>query len=164
MSHLLSDPLLIGAFIVIGLSLIAMLAIPILPGQFIIWLTALIYALIAGWAVLGWVTFILLTVLMLMAGLLDEVAGWLGAKGGGASWTAIVVGFILGFIGMSLFNFVGAILGAVAGIVYVEYRKNKDWNRSLKAAGGYVAGWLGSLVARFGIAVVMVIIFAFRVL
>lgn len=140
MSHILSDPFLTGAFIVMGLSLIAMLAIPILPGQFIIWLTALIYALIAGWPVLGWGTFILLTVLMLMAGLLDEVAGWLGAKGGGASWTAIVVGFILGFIGMSLFNFVGAILGAVAGIAYVEYRKNKDWNRSLRAAGGYVAG------------------------
>ena len=164
MSHLSSDPYLIGAFVVMGLSLIAMLAIPILPGQFIIWLTALVYGLIAGWSVLGWGTCILLTVLMLIAGLIDEVAGWLGAKGGGASWTAIAVGFILGLIGMLLFELPGAIVGAVAGIAYVEYRKNKDWNHSLKAAGGYVAGLLGSFVVRFGIAVVMVIIFAFRVL
>jgi uncharacterized protein YqgC (DUF456 family) len=164
MSHILSDPFLTGAFIVMGLSLIAMLAVPILPGQFIIWLAALIYGLIAGWPVLGWGTFIILTVLMLIAGLTDEVARWVGARGGGASWTAIAAGFILGAIGMILFEFVGAILGAVVGIAYVEYRKNKDWNRSLKAAGGYVAGWLGSLVIRFGIAVLMVIIFAIRVL
>ena len=101
---------------------------------------------------------------MLIAGLTDEVARWLGAKAGGASWTAIAVGFIFGAIGMILFEFVGAILGAMAGIAYVEYRKNKDWKRSLKAASGYVAGWLGSVVVRFGIAVIMVLIFAFRVL
>jgi hypothetical protein len=109
--------------------------------------------------VLGWGTFITLTVLMLIVGFVDEVAGWLGA-----SWTAIVVGFILGFIGMTVFNLPGAILGAVIGIAYVEYRKNKDWTRSLKAAGGYVAGGLGSFIVRFGIAVIMVVIFTIRVL
>jgi len=164
MDHILSDPLLLGAFIVMGLSLLAMLAIPILPGQFIVWLIALVYALIAGWPVLGWGTFIVLTILMLLAGLVDELAGWLGAKGGGASWKAIAAGFVLGFVGMSLFNLPGAILGALIGIAYVEYRKNKDWNQSFKAAGGYVAGLLGSFIIRFGIAVLIVIIFAFRVL
>ena len=164
MSYLSSDPYLIGAFIMMGLSLIAMLAIPILPGQFVVWATALIYALIKGWSVLGWGTVILLTILMITAGLTDEVARWLGAKGGGASWTAIAVGFGLGAVGMLLFELPGAILGATVGITYVEYRRNKDWKRSLKAAGGYVAGWLGSVMVRFGIAVVMVIIFAFRVL
>lgn len=52
MSHLLSDPLLIGTFVIMGLSVVAMLAVPILPGQFIIWLVALVYGLIAGWPVL----------------------------------------------------------------------------------------------------------------
>lgn len=164
MEQLLSDPFLTGAFVIMGLSLMAMLAIPILPGQVIIWLTALVYGLIAGWSVLGWGTFIALTILMVVAGLTDEVARWVGAKGGGASWTAIVAGFILGAVGMLLLELPGAILGAVIGIAYVEYRRNKDWKSSLKAAGGYVAGWLGSLVIRFGIAVVMVIIFVFRVL
>lgn len=101
---------------------------------------------------------------MLIAGLIDEAAGWLGAKGGGASWTAIAVGFLLGLIGMSFFNLPGAIVGALLGIAYVEYRKNKDWHQSLKAAAGYIAGWLASFVVRFGIAVVMVVIFVYRVL
>ena len=59
MSEILANPILTGAFIVMGLSLIIMLAIPILPGQFIIWLTALIFGLLAGWEILGWGTFIL---------------------------------------------------------------------------------------------------------
>jgi len=164
MSHILSDPFLTSALIVMGLSLIAMLAIPILPGQFIIWLTALVYGLIVGWSVLGWGTFVTLTVLMLIAGLTDEVARWVGARAGGASWKAIAAGIALGLLGMIVFELPGAILGAIIGIAYVEYRGNKDWKRSLKAAGGYVAGWLASFVVRFGIVVLMVIIFMYRVL
>lgn len=162
MGNLLSQPIFSGALILMALSVLAMVAVPILPGQFFIWLIALIYGLISGWSALGWPTFTALTVLMLIAGLMDEVAGWLGAKGGGASWKAILVGFVIGFIGMSLFNFPGAVLGALFGIAWVEYRKDQDWPRSLKAAAGYVAGLLGSFVIRFGIAVVMVILFVLR--
>ncbi len=163
MNQLLTDPLLIGTFIVMGLSLFGMLAIPILPGQFIIWLTTLIYALIAGWSILGWGTFIVLTALMLLAALLDGLAGWFGAKAGGAGWKSILVGFVLAALGMIFFNLPGAIIGALIGIAAVEYRENKDWKQSLKAAGGYIAGFLGSIAIRFFIAALMILIFTVRV-
>jgi uncharacterized protein YqgC (DUF456 family) len=164
MSEILASPTLTGAFIVMGVTLIIMLAVPIVPGQVIIWLTALIFGLLAGWDKLGWGTFILLSVLMIIAGLMDEVGRWLGAKSGGASWSAIVIGLITGFIGMLIFELPGAIIGALSGIAWYEYRKDKDWKRSFKAATGYVVGLLASFVVRFGIAVIMVIIFSIRVL
>jgi uncharacterized protein YqgC (DUF456 family) len=66
-------------------------------------------------------------------------------------------------IGLLLFNAFGALIGAMLGIAGFEYLQNKDWKRSFKAAGGYLGGLLVSLVARFGIGVVMIIIFAWRV-
>lgn len=164
MNEILANPILTVTFIVMGLTLIAMLAIPIVPGQVIIWLAALIFAFLAGWDTLGWGTFILLTVLMVTAGLTNEVGRWFGAKGGGASWSAILIGLLLGFIGMLIFELPGAIIGALLGITWYEYRKDKDWKRSFKAAAGYVAGLLASFAVRFMIAVVMVVIFAVRVL
>jgi uncharacterized protein YqgC (DUF456 family) len=92
MAELGADPIFIGTLIVMGLSLILMVVIPVLPGQFIIWLAALVFGLIVGWAKLGWTTFILLTTLMLLAAIIDEIAGWAGAKTGGASWQGIAIG------------------------------------------------------------------------
>ena len=65
---------------------------------------------------------------------------------------------------MIIFELPGAIIGALLGIAGYEYRKSKDWKHSFKAAAGYVAGLLASFVVRFGIAVIIVIIFVIRVL
>jgi uncharacterized protein YqgC (DUF456 family) len=73
------------------------------------------------------------------------------------------VGFVLAALGMIFFNLPGAIIGALIGIAAVEYRENKDWKQSLKAAGGYIAGFLGSIAIRFFIAALMILIFTVRV-
>ena len=163
MAQVAADPALWITLIVMGLSLILMIVIPILPGQFIIWLAALSFGLVAGWPRLGWGTFLLLTGLMLIAALIDEIAGWLGAKTGGASWPGIAIGFLLGLVGLLLFNAFGALAGAALGIAGYEYHRQKDWRSAFKAAGGYLGGLLLSLAVRFGIGVVMVLIFAWRV-
>lgn len=100
---------------------------------------------------------------LLIAAVIDELAGWVGAKTGGASWPGITIGLTLGLVGLLLFNAVGALMGALLRIAGYEYYRNKDWKRSFKAAGGYLGGLLVSLVARFGIGVVMVIIFTWQV-
>jgi len=146
--------------VVMVVSLVLMVVIPVLPGQFLIWLAALGYGLLAGWEKLGWLLFLLLTAGMLAAAVIDLIAGWMGAKRGGASTRAIVMGFALGVIGLIVFNVFGALVGIFGGIVGYEYLQSKDGRRALKAGVGYLGGLLVSLVARFFIALGMVGLFA----
>ena len=161
---MVSAPMEVTWLMLMGISLIAMLVIPVLPGQFIIWLLAMIYGFLMGWDSLGgWIVF-LLTLLMVLAAVADAVAGWWGAKRGGAGTKAIIVGLVAGFIGLIFLNALGALAGILAGIVLVEYSARKEWKPSFRAAGGYLLGLLVSLVVRFFIAVGMVGVFALRVL
>jgi hypothetical protein len=136
-----------------------------LPGQFIIWLAAVIYGLLAGWENLGWPVFFILTLATLIASIIDLFAGWWGAKRGGASNRAIIAGFAVGLIGLIIFNALGALIGILLGIAGYEYLEDsdRDWQRALKAAGGYLVGLLVSLVVRFFIALGMVIFFVVQV-
>jgi uncharacterized protein YqgC (DUF456 family) len=164
----MTDPTIHGfaiwTLIAMGVTLLFMIIIPILPGQFLIWLEALIFGLLAGWEVLGWGTFGVLTVIMLLAALIDAIAGWWGARRGGASWPAIATGLVVGLIGLVVFNAIGAIIGVLVGIAGYEYWQHKDGNRAWKAAVGYMTGLLVSLVVRVGAAILMIYLFAQRVL
>jgi uncharacterized protein YqgC (DUF456 family) len=156
--------LAIWMLIAMGISLVFMIIIPILPGQFLIWLEALIFGILGGWEVMGGGTFAILTVLMILAAIIDGVAGWWGARRGGASWQAIVAGLIVGFIGLIFFNAIGAILGVLLGIGGYEYWQHKDGSQAWKAAVGYLTGLLVSLVVRVGAAILMIFVFAQKVL
>jgi uncharacterized protein YqgC (DUF456 family) len=154
----------IWTLIAMGISLVFMVIIPILPGQFLIWLEALIFGLLVGWEYLGWGTFTTLTVLMMLAALIDFIAGWWGAKRGGASWPGIVTGLVVGFIGLIIFNAIGAIIGVLIGLGGYEYWQHRDGRRAWRATVGYLAGLLVSLVVRVGVSIIMIFIFAQRVL
>ena len=162
---MVSAPMEITWLMLMGISLLAMIVIPVLPGQFIIWLLAMVYGFLVGWDALGGWVIAILTLLMLLAAAVDAVAGWWGARRGGAGGTAIVVGLVVGFLGLIFLNAPGALLGVLLGIVAVEMLKNgKAWRSAFRAAGGYLLGLLVSLVVRFFIALVMVGVFALRVL
>jgi len=164
MIDLANTSLLTGTLIAMGLSLILMVVVPILPGQFIIWLAALIYGFASGWETLSGGVFFVLTILMVVAAIIDLIAGWIEASTGGASWPAIVLGLVLGLVGLVVFNAIGAIVGSIVGIVGYEYYLDGNWGRSWKAATGYLGGMLVSLVVRFLISVAMVAIFVWQVI
>jgi uncharacterized protein YqgC (DUF456 family) len=155
--------LITATLIAMGLSLILMIVIPVLPGQFLIWLAAVVFGWLAGWEVLGWTTFAILTALMLIGAGIDWVAGWVGARKGGASWPAIAIGLVLGLIGLIIFNAFGAVIGVIIGIAGYEYYRSRDWQRVRNAAGGYLLGQVVSLVARLALSITMVLIFVGRV-
>ena len=153
------DFLLFITLSAMAVSVVLMIVIPILPGQFLIWLAALIFGLLTDWSSLSLGAFFALTALMTIAALIDWIAGWIGARKGGASWPAIIAGLVLGVAGLIFFNALGAVVGVLIGIVGYEYWQDKDWGRSWKAGLGYLGGLLASLVVRLGIAVVMIVIF-----
>jgi uncharacterized protein YqgC (DUF456 family) len=145
--------------------------IPILPGTLIMWGGALAYGLVLGWENLGWWAFGLITFFMILGVVADAVAGHFGAKMGGASWAAIIVGAILGFVlglvaslyGTPILGCFAGLIGAVAGVLWIEYRRNKNWDLALKATKGYIAGSAAGIMAKVTSGVFMFGVFLARV-
>ncbi len=130
--------------------------IPPIPGTVIIWAAATVYGLVLGWEKLGWITFGLLTLFMIVGVVADILAGQFGAKMGGASCLAIaigtVMGFVLGiaasFVGTPIFGCLAGIIGTMGGIVLVERTRHDNWKTALAATKGYVAGTTAGIMAK----------------
>jgi uncharacterized protein YqgC (DUF456 family) len=108
---------------------------------------------------------------MILGVVADAVAGHFGAKMGGASWAAIIVGAILGFVlglvaslyGTPILGCFAGLIGAVAGVLWIEYRRNKNWDLALKATKGYIAGSAAGIMAKVTSGVFMFGVFLARV-
>jgi len=99
----------------------------------------------------------------------DLILSQAGSRLAGASWQAIATGLALGaaaFVLAFIFGGIGAlpaaIIGTLAGIVLVEFRRQRSWREALKAGGGWLAGCLASRAVQFIIAVLMIAIFVWQ--
>lgn len=156
--------------IVLVLTLLAMLVgligivLPIIPGTVVIFVAALIYALIDGFQSVGWPTLVILGLLTIVATTADLWASTVGARIGGASGWSIVVGLAGGLVGFVVFSLPGAIIGAIVGVLLTEIIRVGDWRQAVKAGSGWVLGWVLSTVVQLAIALTMVAIFLWQVL
>jgi uncharacterized protein YqgC (DUF456 family) len=137
--------------------------VPPIPGTLIIWGAAIGYGLVMGWESLGWWTFAIMTVLMLVGVVADFVGGQFGAKIGGASCLAIALGSILGFVLGILGSIVGTpivgclvgLLGTLGGILLVERFRYNDWRSAINATKGFLAGTTAGIMARLTAGILM---------
>lgn len=155
--------------IVLALTLLAMLigligiVLPVIPGTIIIFVAALIYALVEGFQIVGWPTLVVLGLLTIVATTADLWASSVGAKVGGASGWSVLVGLVGGLVGFVVFSLPGAILGAILGVLLTELIRVGDLKQAFKAGGGWVLGWVLATVVQLGIGLVMVAIFVWQV-
>ena len=148
------------ALIVAG---VAGTVLPALPGTLLVLAGIVLGAWIDGFTRVGWPSVTIVTVLAVLAWVLDYVAGLLGARRAGASRQAIVgaalgtvAGLFMGLIGVFFMPLVGAALG--------EYIAQKDHAR---AAHVGIATWLGimaGMVAKVVIAFMMIGVFVVALL
>ena len=146
---------LCAALILVGL---AGTVLPALPGTLLVLSGIVLGAWIDDFTRVSWVTVTAVSVLAVLAWVLDYVAGLLGARKAGASKQAIigaaigtVAGIFMGLVGVLFMPLVGAALG--------EYLAQKDRDRAVKVG---IATWLGimaGLVAKVVIALMMIGIF-----
>lgn len=136
--------------------------LPVIPGTIIIFLVALVYAVLEGFQAIGWPTLVVLGLLTLVATTADLWATAIGAKAGGASGWSVLVGLLGGLAGFIVLSLPGAIIGAVLGVLLTEIVRVGDWKRALKAGSGWAIGWLLSTVLQLGIGLVMVAIFVWQ--
>lgn len=143
------------ALILLGL---AGIVLPALPGTLFVWAGIALGAWIDGFQRVGWFAVGAVTVLAILAFVLDYISAVLGAKRVGASRQAIwgaaigtVAGIFMGIVGV----FVMPLVGAAAG----EYLARREHGRALHVG---VATWLGlmaGMLAKFVLAFVMIGIF-----
>ena len=158
--------------------------VPGLPGVPLIFLSALVYAILTDFEVVGGLVIALLGVFAAIAFVADFAATTYGARRFGASnWGTVggAIGGIVGALAGALFFGIGAlfglILGTIGGVFVGEYLRRRegrpaeegippeaqpgrwDWRRASRAAGGVLIGYMVSVVTQGVLGLLSVIVF-----
>ncbi|HEX6709407.1 MAG TPA: DUF456 domain-containing protein [Rubrobacter sp.] len=173
-------PLLALTLVVMVLGLLGSV-LPGLPGVTLIFLSALVYAIITHFRTVGVAILVLLFVFAAIAFVADFVATSYGARRFGASnWGTAggaiggIVGALIGLFFLGIGSLFGLILGTIAGVFLGEYLRRErqgsdeqsssrsDWRRASRAAGGVFVGYLASAIVQglLGLASVVVFVLA----
>ncbi|OGO29489.1 MAG: hypothetical protein A2136_03990 [Chloroflexi bacterium RBG_16_54_11] len=141
--------------VVMGIGLLGLI-VPIFPGLTIIWLASLGYGVVTSFTTLGWVLFVVLTILFIGGALIDNILMGAKAHREGATWSTLTLGYLAGIIGTIAFPPIGGILAAPLVILLLEYRRQGDFNKALLSLRGLAVGWGLSFVVRLFIGAAMI--------
>jgi uncharacterized protein YqgC (DUF456 family) len=126
---------------------LAGVVLPVLPGALLLLGGAVLVAWAGDFALVGWPTLAVVGVLAVLILAVDWVAGALGARAAGASRWA-VAGASLGLVVGLFFGPPGLLLGPAVGAVALEYWRDPDFERALRAGAGTLVGFLLGSVAK----------------
>jgi uncharacterized protein YqgC (DUF456 family) len=134
---------------------LAGVALPGLPGAPLMVAGVALLAWAGHFATIGWPTVIAAAVIGLVMMAVDFIAGALGARAfGGSKWA--LLGASLGFLVGLFLGLPGILLGPAVGAIALEYAKDPNFERALKAGGGVFVGFLAGTVAKIALAFVLV--------
>ena len=144
--------------IAIVMMAVGLLVIPILPGLVIIWASALGYGIAAGFGVLGWIMFAVITILMLGGSILDNVLMGAQAHKEGAPWWVVLIAMASAIVGSFAIPIpiIGGILAALLVLFLIEWARLKNASKALNSMKGMLIGCGWALVFRFIIGLVMI--------
>jgi hypothetical protein len=142
-------------FVLIGLF---GLIVPLYPGTVIMWLAILVYGIATGFGTLGFVLFILLTLIMLASTLVDNLFMGAGARKEGASWWTILAALAAGVLGTLLFPPLGGLIAAPGAVLLLEYNRTRDWGQAWGSLRGLATGWGLAFIVRFGMGTMMMLL------
>lgn len=144
---------LVITFMLAGLGL---LAVPVLPGLVIIWAAALGYGLYAGFGILGWIMFGLITILMIGGSFVDNLLMAASSRKEGASWISIGLALLAAVLGNFAFPVLGGIAAAILALFAAEWIRLKDAQKAYTTMKGMMVGCGWAFVIRFIIGLVMI--------
>ena len=159
----------IAGYLLIALGL-AGVVLPVVPGLLLIWLGALVWSWGDGFARVGWIELAVLAVLALLAWGADLWLTTLLSRRAGVSWKAIGGAVICGLAGGILLVEIpvvgvifGAVIGAMLGMLAIEWYDKRSLRAALRATWGYLVGSLAASALEIVIALVMVGLFFWQV-
>jgi uncharacterized protein len=181
-----NDPILWITLIVMLVGLVGSV-LPGLPGVPLIFISALVYAIVTDFEVVGGLTIALLGVFAAIALVLEFVATAYGARRFGASnWGTAggaiggIVGALIGALFLGIGALFGLLLGTIGGVFLGEYLRRReggspgpgeqprvrparsgrgDWQRASRAAGGVLIGYVASAIMQGFLGLLSVIAF-----
>lgn len=164
----LSFLLALFGLILIGIGLIGSV-LPLLPGLPLIWVGALLWAWADNFQQVGWPTLLVLALLMGGGLVLDLVLTPAISRRAGVSWRAIggaILGGFLGGIFLSALPVIGtlfgALIGAIAGMWFVEYRIRGNEQAATAAVRAYLSGVAVTTLLNIFLALMMIAIFLWQ--
>ena len=150
-------------FVILWLAALVATFVPVIPATLIIWLAALLHAVLTGFQPLTWGYLIALAVLAGFAFVIDNIAAaWGARKFGGSSaaaWGALLGGLVGLFLGPLGFLF-GPILGAVLAEMLIS---KKEPLEALRSGVGTLLGMLGGIGAKLLIHLAMGVLVLIRI-
>ena len=129
--------------------------IPALPDLPLVWFGILIYAGVTDFEVIGWGLLLILLAIVIGSIGIDALAQIYGAKRFGASRMGII-GSVMGFIVGIFFSIPGMILGPFVGALVFELVSGRQHHEALKASFGTFVGFIGGVVFKFVLGLMMV--------
>jgi uncharacterized protein len=121
------------------------LVIPIFPGIVVIWLSALIYAIITaiagnmgGW---DWFLFALITILMVIGSFIDNIIIAKKLRETGTPWKSIGIGYAAGLVSSLFLTPFAALLITPLALYGAEYLRLRDRRLAFDSAKGWLIGF-----------------------
>ncbi len=156
--------------------------LPGLPGVPLIFLSALVYAILTDFEYVGTLVIVLLGLFAAIALVADFAATTYGARRFGASnWGTVggaiggIVGALVGALFLGIGALFGLIFGTIGGVFLGEYLRRRqrgtsgepgvaqperwDWRRASRAAGGVFVGYVVSAITQGFLGLLSVIVF-----
>lgn len=145
-------------FMLVGL---AGLIVPVFPGLTVIWLAALIYALVqaaGGWMTgWDWFLFALITLLMIGGNIVDNIIIASKMRGHEIPWRTILLCYAAGIVVSLFFTPLIGLAASPLALLGLEYLRFRDWKQARASAKVFLIGWGASFAARFGVGLLMIV-------
>ena len=136
------------------------LIVPVFPGLTIMWLAAVVYALIQnarglmnGW---DWFVLVLMTILMITGNIVDNVIIAAKMRDKYVPWSSIILSFVAGIVVSIFLTPIVGLIASPLALFAMEYLRLRDRRKAFDTTKAYVisAGW--AFLARFTIGLMMV--------
>ncbi len=142
---------------------LAGIVLPVIPSTPLIWTGVLIYVVCDRFESISWSIVLIFGVLTILSVVLDYFGGVIGAKKYGATRWGLIGSVIGGIAGFFMGGIVGLVFGPFFGAVLFELIFGKDLRGAFKSGVGTLVGFLGGVIVKLVISVVIIGIFLIKV-
>jgi hypothetical protein len=137
------------------------LIVPVFPGLVIMWLATLFYALVENalgrMAWIDWMLFALITILMIVGSVIDNVIIASKMRGYSIPWSSIGLSYLAGILASMFLTPLVGILASPLALFGAEFLRLRNRIQAFDSARTYMIAWGWSFLAVFGVGVLMII-------